>query len=254
MNCVTREVLLERMTSAEVATAIEHGSRTAVLPLAAIEQHGPHLPLSMDADHADALAVRIAHKLGTALVLPTVRVGFSPHHLGFPGTLSLRASTLEALCEDYGAHLADSGFTSLVIFSGHIGNYPVMRDFEARLCARLAPLTVIVYPGSEAILSAWRDAAASSGLGDNVGGHADVAETSIMMVLHPDRVRSDRLAPGYASTPDDAFVAQLIDEGLKAFSPNGILGSPVGADAAIGEVCLELVTDLIVDYARTRGA
>src|SRR4051812_21945384 len=97
-NCVTAEVLLERMTSAEVASAIEHGSRTAVLPLAAIEQHGPHLPLSMDADHADALAVRIARKLGTALVLPTVRVGFSPHHLGFPGTLSLRASTLEALC------------------------------------------------------------------------------------------------------------------------------------------------------------
>lgn len=253
-DCGRSEVLLERMTSAEIASAIEGGSRTAVLPLAAVEQHGPHLPLSMDADHADELAIRIAHELGTALVLPTVRVGYSPHHLGFPGTLSLRASTLEAICEDYGAHLADSGFTTLVVFSGHIGNYPVMRDFEARLAAKLAPLSVLVFPDSEAILDAWRDAAEAYGLGANVGGHADVAETSVMLVLHPDRVRTDKLVPGYRSATDDVFLARMMDEGLKAFSPNGILGNPVGADAAIGEACLQSVTHLIVDFARSRGA
>ena len=248
------EVRIERMTSEEVAAAVAGGFRTAILPLGAVEQHGPHLPLSMDADHADALAVRIARALGGALVLPTIRVGYSPHHLGFAGTLSLRPSTLEALCEDYGAHLVDSGFDTLVLFSGHIGNYPVMREFEGRLAARLAPLSVIVFPGSEEILDAWRDAADASGLRARVGGHADVAETSVMLVLHPDRVRPDRLEPGLAVDTDDAFLARMFEEGLKALSPNGILGDPREANTAIGETCLESVTGLIVDYVRSRRA
>ena len=71
-----RELRIEHLTSAEIAEAIAAGARTAILPLGAIEQHGPHLPLSMDSDHADALAVRIARKLGAALVLPTVKVGY----------------------------------------------------------------------------------------------------------------------------------------------------------------------------------
>ncbi|SCX19070.1 MULTISPECIES: creatininase family protein [Mycobacteriaceae] len=248
------ELRIERMTSDEVAAAIAQGARTAILPLAAVEQHGPHLPLSMDADHADELAIRVARKLGDALVLPTVRVGYSPHHLGFPGTLSLRASTLEAICEDYGVNLADSGFSTLVLFSGHIGNYPVMREFEARLTAKLAPLSVIVFTGSQAILDAWRAAAEPSGRGDSVGGHADIAETSIMLALHPERVRVDRLVPGYQVTTDDAFLTRVLDEGLKAFSPNGILGNPIGAAPAIGRACLDAVTGLITDYVRSREA
>src|SRR5213075_147046 len=100
-----RELRIERLTSVEIAEAIAAGARTAILPLGAIEQHGPHLTLSVDSDHADALALRIADGLGDALVLPTVRVGYSPHHLGFAGTLSVRASTLEAICLDYCSNL-----------------------------------------------------------------------------------------------------------------------------------------------------
>jgi len=247
-----REVRIERMTSNEVAAAIEKGACTAILPLAAVEQHGPHLPLSMDADHADELAIRVARELGDALVLPTVRVGYSPHHLGFPGTLSLRASTLEAICTDYGASVADSGFRTLVLFSGHIGNYPVMREFEARLAATLAPLSVLVYTGSQAILDAWRAAAEPSGHGASVGGHADIAETSVMLALHPERVRADRLVPGYQVSIDDAFLARVLSDGLKTFSPNGILGNPIGANPTIGHACLDAVTGLITDYIRSR--
>lgn len=249
-----RDVRIERMTSSEVAAAIDKGASTAILPLAAVEQHGPHLPLSMDADHADELAIRVARELGDALVLPTVRVGYSPHHLGFPGTLSLRASTLEAICTDYGASLAHSGFSTLVLFSGHIGNYPVMREFEARIAAALAPLTVIVFTGSQAILDAWRAAAQPSGHGDSVGGHADIAETSIMLALHPERVRIDRLVPGYQVSTDDALVAHMLDVGLKALSPNGILGNPIGAVPEIGHACLDAVTGLIADFVRSRTA
>lgn len=249
------ELRIEYMTSAEIGDAIADGARTAILPLGAVEQHGRHLPLSMDADHADELAVRVANDLGGALVLPTVRVGYSPHHLGFPGTLSLRASTLEAICEDYGAHLAASGFERIVLFSGHIGNYPVMRDFDLRLADKLAPLSVIVFTDSEAILDAWRWAAEDvASLGGNVGGHADVAETSVMLALHPGKVRVERFARGYSGMVDKGLLDRAFREGISSISPNGVLGDPAGASPSIGAACLDAVTSLIVQHARARGA
>jgi creatinine amidohydrolase len=251
-----RELRIEHMTSAEIAEAIAAGARTAILPLGAIEQHGPHLALSVDSDHADALALRIAHRLGAALVLPTIRVGYSPHHLSFAGSLSVRPSTLEAICLDYCSNLASHGFSRVVLFSGHIGNYPIMRDFEPRLAAALAPgLQVIVYKDSAAILNAWRESAQSvAGLGSHVGGHADVAETSVMLVLHPERVRADRAAAGYLGTVDEGFLRRMFVEGIDAVSPNGVLGDPTGCSKAIGHAALDAVTDLVVEYASAHGA
>ncbi|AUN41816.1 creatininase family protein [Tsukamurella tyrosinosolvens] len=247
------EVRLERLTSAEIGRAIASGVRTAVLPLAAVEQHGCHLPLSMDADHADALAIRIASGLGDALALPTVRVGYSPHHLGFPGTLSIRAETLESICLDYGTHLYEQGFRNLVIFSGHIGNYPVLQRAQERLEAALKPLTVVVFTDGSAILNAWRRAAEdTASLGDRVGGHADLAETSVMLALHPERVRRAAYLRGYTGTVDDEFLSKVFDEGMRSQSPTGILGDPNGASALIGEACLAAVTDLIVAHAQSR--
>lgn len=249
------EVRIEFMTSAEINAAISDGARTAVLPLGAVEQHGGHLPLSMDADHADELAVRVARVLGSALVLPTVRVGYSPHHLGFTGTLSFRASTLESVCEDYCRHLAKDGFERIVMFSGHIGNHPVMRDFEVRLTAALAPLTVIVFSDTEAILNAWRRSVDSvASLGGNVGGHADIAETSVMLALHPEKVRVDRFARGYTGPVDQQLLDRAFRDGIGAVSANGVLGDPEGASERVGTACLDAVTSLIADYARARGA
>jgi creatinine amidohydrolase len=254
-----RELRIEQLTSSEIAEAIAGGARTAILPLGAIEQHGPHLPLSMDSDHADALALRIACKLGNALVLPTVRVGYSPHHLGFCGSLSVRPSTLEAICLDYCSSLAAHGFERVVLFSGHIGNYPIMRDFEPRLAAALAPaLQVIVYRDGAAILDAWRKSAHSiAGLGGRVGGHADIAETSVMLVLHPEKVRPDLAAAGYLGTVDEEFLQRAFVEGIHAVSSNGVLGDPAGSSRAIGHAALDAVTDLVVEYAtshRVRAA
>ncbi|MGB3482137.1 MAG: creatininase family protein [Mycobacterium sp.] len=249
------EIRLEHLTTAEIGEAIAGGTRTAVLPLAAVEQHGEHLAVSTDADHADELAVRIARQLGGALVLPTVRVGYSPYHLKFPGTLSLRAATLEAICEDYCRSLAAHGFERVVLFSGHIGNYPVMRDFETRLVQALDPLQVIVFTDGAAILNVWRDATEHvAGLGTNVGGHADIAETSVMLALHPDKVRVDKFAAGYTGTVDGPFLSRVFDEGIDVLSPSGVLGDPAGASQVIGTACLDAVTSLIVQFARSRGA
>src|SRR3546814_440903 len=91
---------LELLSSAEIADAIDDGVRTVILPCGAVEQHGAHLPLSVDADHADYLGILLAQRLEKTLVAPTIRVGCSSHHLEFPGTISLRDETFEMIVQN----------------------------------------------------------------------------------------------------------------------------------------------------------
>ena len=103
-----QNLLLEELTSPEVKRALQDGYTTVVVAVGAVEQHGPHLPLLVDAVRGDRLALEVAHRLGDALVAPTIRVGCSEHHMAFPGTLSIRQQTLEALCTDYACLLYTS--------------------------------------------------------------------------------------------------------------------------------------------------
>jgi len=248
------ELRIERLTSPDLASAIASGMRTAVLPLGATEQHGAHLPLSVDSEHADRLGVLVAERLGDALVLPTVRIGCSAHHLGFAGTLSLRPETLEAICFDCCASLAAHGFRRVLIFSAHIGNYPVLSEIEPKLAARLpADLDVVAFADSTAVLDAWRDAAQRvAGLAGHIGGHADVAESSIMLALRPDAVRSGRAAAGLTEPMNDDLLARIFTNGVKAVAPNGVLGNPQGMSSDLGFACLSAVADLLAGHAAAR--
>jgi creatinine amidohydrolase len=247
------ELRIEHLTSPDIASAIASGMRTAVLPLGATEQHGAHLPLSVDSDHADRLGVLVAERLGDALVLPTVRIGCSAHHLGFAGTLSLRAETLEAICADCCESLAAHGFRRVLIFSAHIGNYPLLSEIEPRLAARLPPsLQVIAFADSTAVLDAWCGAAERAGLAGHVGGHADVAESSVMLALRPESVRSDRAAAGFTGPMDDALLSRVFTDGIKAVAPNGVLGDPAGMSSELGFSCLTAVADLLAAHAAAR--
>src|ERR1700744_471536 len=118
---------LDRMTFEDVARAVAGGFDTIIIPCGAIEQHGPHLPLSMDADHADALAVAVATLVGHTLIAPTIRVGCSKHHMAFAGTISLQEETYTAICRDYCVSLAKHGFKRIFLFSAHVGNFNALR-------------------------------------------------------------------------------------------------------------------------------
>lgn len=248
------ELRIEHLTSPEIAAAIADGMRTAVLPLGATEQHGPHLPLSVDSAHADRLGVLVAERLGDALVLPTVRLGCSDHHLGFAGTLSLRPATLEAICADCCASVAARGFRRILIFSAHVGNHPVLAEIGPRLAAATpAGFDVLAFADPQAMLDAWRGAAErTSGLADRVGGHADIAESSIMLAVRPDAVRRARAAAGYVGALDDELLARIWAGGIEAIAPNGVLGDPHGMSAELGDACLEALTVLLADFARAR--
>lgn len=238
---------LELMSFEDVAAALAKGVSAVLIPCGAVEQHGPHLPLCMDADHAEALAVTVARRLGDTLIAPTIMVGCSSHHLVFPGTISLRAETLEAICLDYCTSLARHGFKRMLLFSGHIGNFPVLRDMLSRLRSVVPDgVEIDAFVDSIAWIDTWRAAVKAAG-GDPaaVGGHADIAETSLMMRLRPDSVRRDRFERGYIGALTEQQLELMWKNGIKSVTQNGIIGDPNGSTVAIGDACLAAITDLL---------
>jgi creatinine amidohydrolase len=238
---------LADMTFEDVSHALSKGFDSIVIPCGAIEQHGPHLPLSMDADHADALAVEIAALLGRTLIAPTIRVGCSKHHLAFPGTISLQDETFAAICHDYCVSLAKHGFKRIYLFSAHVGNFNALRAMLPRIRAAVGPSTqVFAYTDPEAWLLEWRSAVEVAG-GDpgSVGGHADIAETSLMIHLRPDSVRHEKVVTGHIGLMTTEQLNLMWKNGIAAISKNGVLGDARGSTREIGESCLNAIAQLI---------
>jgi creatinine amidohydrolase len=233
-------VLLEKMTFGEIQNAITEGRHDVVVPCGAVEQHGRHLPLDVDAVHADRLALEVAERLGTALVAPTIRVGVSPHHMAFPGTISLRPETFEAVYSDYCRSLAAHGFRTILCFSGHGGNFAPLAEMEQRLDDLVGPdCQVIVFSDLLGLVEVWRSA-------------VDVAESSVYSYLRPGDVRTDQLERGFGGRVDDAVLERLFTGGIKALSDTGVMGDPHGFSSAIGAACVQRVADMLAGHFTER--
>lgn len=242
-------MLLEEMTWPEVEEAVANGRTTAVVAVGAVEQHGPHLPLLVDAVRGDRLAVAVAERLGDALVAPTIRIGCSEHHMAFSGTISLRRNTLEAICLDYTVSLARHGFRRICFVPSHGGNFAPLAEMLPDLRAAVAPsCTVDAYTDLIGFMELWQRAVRGIApeLVSRVGGHADLAETSEMLVIRPDLVREARAEEGHIQPFDEELRDRIFREGFRAVTPNGILGDARGATREIGEACIAAAADGMV--------
>jgi mycofactocin precursor peptide peptidase len=219
---------LAALTSPEVADLAAAGALLAV-PVASTEQHGPHLSLSADTDLAVALCARLAAARPGVLVAPPVAYGASGEHEGFAGTLSIGTEALELLLVELGRS-ATLTFTRMLLVSTHGGNAVAVRRAEQRLRAESRDVRV------------WQPAWE----GD---AHAGRTETSVQLVLAPDRVRPARAEAGNI-TPLAELMPALRRAGVRAVSSNGVLGDPAGASPAEGEVLLDrLLADLLAEVA-----
>ncbi|MES2978577.1 MAG: creatininase family protein [Pseudomonadota bacterium] len=175
----------------------------AVLPLAATEQHGPHLPLSVDTDLLEGvIAASLPHLAPElpVLFLPTQSVGRSIEHTAFPGTLTLGAAALLQAWIDLGECVAKTGVKKLVLLNSHGGNVSSMdivgRELRARYGMTVALVNTFslpVPPEVEALFGSHEE---------RFGVHGGDMETSLMLALHPDRV-SMAQARNFRSTSQD---------------------------------------------------
>ena len=220
----------------------------AVLPVAATEQHGPHLPLNVDATLADGIiAASLPHLPESldVLFLPTQAVGKSNEHIRFPGTLTLSVETLIRLWTEIGESVARAGVRKLVLFNAHGGQVSVM-DIVARDLRTRCDL--LVYAVN------WYDLP----LGDDVNGlfppeehrfgiHAGEIETAMMLALQPEQVDMSQARDFRSTSQDRAQAFEILGNGRSAklgwqmqdYHPQGAAGNAARATAAKGQAVVQ---------------
>lgn len=226
----------------DVAAAIARGL-VAILPIGAVEQHGPHLPLLTDTVLAGGVARRIAEGVDYALLLPAIAYGDAWTAEGWAGTLSLSPDTLRSTVIDLGRGLHRMGVRGLVTINGHFGNREPI-SLAARTLSELGlPVLHLDYPHLEA-LAAEHMESEPAGPGFY---HADEVETSMMLALAAETVRLDRAKPEYPDFPP-LFGSEPMK--LSAFNQSGVFGDPRPATAEKGEA---LIAGIVSESVRLIG-
>lgn len=237
----------ESLTTEDVR-ALDSQSRDtiAVLPLAAVEQHGPHLPLGTDAMICDAVLDAAAARLAEGprvFRLPTQRIGVSPEHESFAGTLSIEPEMALASWVAIGAAVARSGIRKLVVFNSHGGQPGVVDQMAVRLRRSHGMLVTRAN-----IFGLGLPEAAISEAEARHGLHGGLVETSMMLVIRPNLVRMD-LARNFKSRDGDivACSERLSAEGpgigigwlAEDLNPAGVTGDAASATVELGEKLLD---------------
>jgi creatinine amidohydrolase len=221
-----------------------------ILPVAALEQHGPHLPVEVDSRLGEEVAVRTARKAvarGQAtVVLPVLWTGISEHHMSFSGTITLDFATFSAVVEGVVRSVLRDGFKRVVLLNAHGGNENALRTITDDLTPKLGvPIVQFTY---------WYAAAvAIAKILETQGGlmHACEAETSMMMVARPELVAEDRIPLAKVNmTPD---VGDVVGGGvyrwraIGARSSSGVIGNPEAASREKGERLFDAISDALAD-------
>ena len=229
------------LTTADFA-ALDPAKTVAILPVAAIEQHGPHLPLSVDATINEGILAEAAAKAPgdlSFLILPEQSIGRSEEHLAFPGTLTIAPDTLAKAWGEIGRCVHRAGLRKLLLFNSH-GGQPQVLDIVARdLRVTLGMLV--------AWCNWWRLGLPDEGLPGTEelkhGIHGGALETAIMLHLRPDLVRQDKIADFRSLSLEMADDYELLSPlGQTAFAwmtqdlhPSGAVGDATQASAELGQ-------------------
>ena len=220
----------------------------AVLPVAAVEQHGPHLPLSVDATLLQGVVAAALPQLPAdlpVLFLPPQAIGLSTEHLSYPGTLTLSPATLIALWSELGACVARAGVKKLLLLNGHGGNVAAMDIVARELRQRHGLLTYSAswfsLPLPDAVQGLF------SAQEHRFGIHGGEIETSMMLHLAPATVHMEEARDWRSTSQDRAAVHAILGNGRSAkmgwaiedYHPAGAVGNAAAATAAKGQAVVQ---------------
>lgn len=228
-------------TAKEIKNKIDNGQATAILPFGSTEQHGDHLATGYDTLIAERICNDLAQKLD-ALILPEFSIGEASHHLGFIGTISFSAETLQRMLTDLCDSLVLSGIKKLIIVNGHGGNYKIIRSFAKDY---QKPNFQIIHDGESEILFKVITDLSTKFHNADLGLHAGFFETSLALFTHPEAVRIDELRIGAMPTEGKEWakpqISKLISEGLLKTAPTGVIGDPRASTSLYGEQFYNLI-------------
>lgn len=240
------------LTSQDIQ-AMDPQSTVAVLPLAAIEQHGPHLPLGTDTILTEAIIRAACERLSTGgkgivLWLPTQAIGLSPEHAAFAGTLTASPEGLIGLWTDIGRSLARSGLRKLILFNGHGGQGSLV-DIVAQRLRREEGMFVVrcsyyrlPLPNDLALEEEQR-----------WGLHAGQIETALMLAIAPEEVRREHIkdfpsaAKAWEARHPPLAVEGAVGIGWCAedLHADGAVGNAKAASAELGQRLLAHLADRV---------
>ncbi|HSU06549.1 MAG TPA: creatininase family protein [Acetobacteraceae bacterium] len=224
----------------------ERTGAMVILPLAALEQHGPHLPVEVDSRLGETIALRAARKVVVrgedALVLPVIWTGLSEHHMSFGGTITLDLPTFGALVEGVCRSVLRHGFRRIVLLNAHGGNENALRNITDDLTPKLGvPIVQFTYwhAAAPAIAELLETQTALQ--------HACEAETSMMMAVRPELIAHDRIGLARANRSPDPEPGVYRWRTIAARSTSGVIGNPEAANPAKGERLLEAISDTLAE-------
>jgi len=242
-------LILSEMTWPELAK-VKDEIEIVLIPVGSCEQHGPSMTFGTDAIRAYEYSKLIAQRLGNrALVSPPVNYGISPHHMCFPGTVTLRPETMIALLCDICISLHKHGFKSFAFLSGHGGNNPLLNVTVTKLKAEYGIESFFTPIGlyEDAIDPAWGWSA------PRLRGHACEAEASQALAICPWIVRDERVPGDLAEDciffrEDNPFrCGGTWSYSWDEWTHNGGLGDNRKASAEAGWICTERSMERVLE-------
>lgn len=227
-------------------------SKGIIFPIGSTEQHGPTGLIGTDAICAETVAKGVGEATG-AIVGPTINVGMALHHTAFPGSVSLRPSTLIALIQDYVKPLARYGFERFFFINGHGGNIATLKAAFAETYALLSDLNLANAAQVRCVVANWFMGSAVHALakelyGNQEGSHATPSEVALTQFAYPDYIKQAELVPTVAPAGHRIYGAA----NFRQHYPDGRMGSnPALATPEHGRQFYETaVKELSSDYLK----
>lgn len=239
---------MDEMNWVDIKKAINDGFKTVIIGVGSTEQHGPHLPTQTDALIADVVVNLIAEKLKNALQSQTIRVGCSDHHLPFPGTISLKQSTLKAIIHDYTESLQKHGFDNIIFIPTHGGNFNPIKEAVKEVQEKYPKINIFAYTDLMGFVDAEERIAAEFNITKEVAGaHAGEVETSQMLALAENLVTRERFQPGYLGVLGEEEIEMLFKKGMPSLTEIGVIGDPTKASKKRGKMYIEKIVEFLTD-------